>query len=90
MSQAENEKLKKGNLTIDLATQDDIESIANLEKDSISVNTLTIEDIQDALNNPNYETIKAEFNSELVGFLMLQFTDEASVVSIAVDKIIGI
>ena len=86
LSQAESEKIKRGDLIIDHASIEDLEDIARLERESIMVNTLTRSDIELSMLDSNYTTIKAVLNGSLVGFVILQFTDEASVVSIAVDK----
>lgn len=86
LSQAESEKLKRGNVVIAMADNCDIDAIEAIEQSSINVNALYHDDVVTGLNNYNYTTIKAVFNDEIVGFIMLQFTDEANVVSIAVKK----
>ena len=86
LSQAENEKLKRGNVQIIEAESQDIQQILDIEKSSISVNTLTEQDVQTALTDKNYKTFKVEFNGEIVGFVILQITDEVNILSIAVKK----
>ena len=86
LSQAESEKLKRGSLNITVASNDDTSSIAQLESENILVNTLSLADIGSMIKDQNYVTIKAELDNRIVGFLILQFTDEASVVSVAVDS----
>ena len=86
LSQAENEKLKKGKLEIVKANADDLNLILNLEKQNILVNTLAENDIDLSLNDVNYITYKALFNNEVVGFIIGQISDEINIVSIAVDK----
>lgn len=86
LSQAENEKLKKGEIKIEKAFEEDVDLILNLEKENILVNTLTKNDIVSALSNENYVTFKASFNDEVVGFVIGQISDEINIVSIAVNK----
>ena len=50
------------------------------------VNTLTFEDIKRAISDENYFIFKAVADDEIVGFVMLQKTDELNVESIAVKK----
>ncbi len=86
LSQAENETLKRANIEIFKATKTDIDAIFEIEKSSINVNSLSYDDIKRALIDDNYITIKAQLNNEIIGFMIVQITDEANVVSIAVKK----
>ena len=86
LSQAENEKLKRGEVDFVRAELADAEKIAEIEKANISVNTLSLRDIQQILDNENYVVNKVVFNNELVGFIILEVTDEANIFSIAVKK----
>ena len=86
LSQAENEKLKKGEVEILRAEPSDAEEISKIEQASISINTLSLRDIQQILDNENYVVNKVVFNSELVGFIILEITDETNIFSIAVKK----
>ncbi len=86
LSQAENEKLKKGIVEIVKANADDLNLISNLEKQNILVNTLAENDIYMALTDENHVTFKALFNNEVVGFIIGQISDEINIVSIAVNK----
>ena len=86
LSQAENEKLKRGNVEILDATIVDRDRILDIEKDSILNNPLTSQDVERALTDENYKTIKATFDGETVGFIILQITDEVNITSVAVDR----
>lgn len=86
LSQAENEKLKRGEVALLRAEPVDAEAIAEIEQASISVNTLSLRDIKQILDNENYVVNKVVFNDEIVGFIILELTDEANVYSIAVKK----
>lgn len=86
LSQAENEKFKKAEIEILPANELDVEEILKIEQNSITYNTLTKQDVMLAVNDTNYKTFKICLNSELVGFVILQITDEVNIVSIAVKK----
>lgn len=86
LSQAENEKLKKGEVEVLDATSKDLDKILQLEQQNILTNTLTKKDIKNSLESENYKTFKVCFNKETVGFVLTQITDEINIVSIAVDK----
>ncbi len=86
LSQAENEKLKRSEIKIELATEQDLTQIAELEKENILVNTMSENQIGNALNNENYAVFKAVVDNEIVGFIMLNMSDELNVDSIAVKK----
>lgn len=86
LSQAENEKLKKGEVEVLDATSEDLEEILRLEEQNILINTLKEEDVKIALTGKDYKTYKVTFDKEMVGFVLTQITDEINIVSIAVDK----
>ena len=56
------------------------------EKNNILVNTMSQEQIKLALNNENYIVLKALLNNQIVGFVMMQKSDELNIDSIAVNK----
>jgi len=86
LSQAENEKLKRSDVEIIKADREDLEKITALETNNILTNLMTKEQILSALTNENYFVYKAEVGGEVVGFIMLQKTDELNVDSVAVNK----
>ncbi len=86
LSQAENEKLKRSELIIEKASIVDCEEIYALENNNILVNTMTKSQIEIALNDDNYAFFKACVENEIVGFVMLQKSDEFNIDSIAVKK----
>lgn len=86
LSQAESEKLKSGKVEIMLATKQDVELIAEIEKESIINNTISKEEFENALKNENYKILVCKFNDEVVGFIYLQYTDEICIMSVAVKK----
>ncbi len=84
LSQAENEKLKKGNIFIERANKLDIDKISVIEREAIQTNHLSNEDITNAISSKDYVTFVSKFNDEIVGYIMLQRTDEVNIESIAV------
>ena len=86
LSQAENEKYKRAEILVEEASAQDCQEILEIEQSSISVNTLSKQDIETALCDKNYKTFKVLFNKEIAGFVILQITDEANVLSVAVKK----
>ena len=86
LSQAENEKLKRSEVKIEKATDKDIRDIAELEKNNILVNSMSEKQIETALKDENYIVLKAVIDGEVVGFIMLNKSDELNIDSIAVKK----
>ncbi len=86
LSQAESEKLKRSEVKIGVATIEDLKQIAQLEKENILTNTMNETQIKECLDNENYTCFKAVVDGAIVGFVMLNKTDELNIDSIAVDK----
>ena len=86
LSQAENEKLKNGVVEIVEASEKDIDKVLKIETESMQTNALTKQDFERALNNENYKLFICKFNGEVVGFVLLQITDELCVMGVAVEK----
>ncbi len=86
LSQAENEKLKRGMISIVEASVEDVSNIKAIEEKSIKTNHLTQNDIKNAIIDDNYAVFVAKFNDEIVGYEVLNLTDELNVESIAVDS----
>ena len=86
LSQAESEKLKRSEILIEVATVDDLNEIATIEKENILTNTMNKNQIQECLNGENYACFKAVFDNEVVGFVMLNKSDELNIDSVAVKK----
>lgn len=86
LSQAENEKLKKGEIKFEIANIEQADVITALEKENISYNTLNRQQIEFALNDKNNQIIVAKFNNQIVGFVLMEITDEVNISSIVVNK----
>ena len=86
LSQAESEKLKRADVKIEVAKIKDLKQIAKLEKENILVNTMSESQIEECLKNENYICFKALVDGEMVGFIMLNKSDELNVDSIVVNK----
>ena len=86
LSQAENEKLKRQNLELGEPKIEDLHAVAKIEKESIDYNPLKYNDFLDMFNNENYKFMLAKLDNEIVGFILIQITDEINITSIAVKK----
>lgn len=86
LSQAESEKLKRGEINVDVASLEDLDEILALEKESILNNPLNKNDIVTALSVEIYKTFKITHNKDFAGFVITQITDEVNIDSIAVKK----
>ena len=86
LSQAENEKLKRSEVKIEVATNENLKDVVELECENILVNTMNEEQIKFALNNENYTVFNAVLDNEIVGFIMLSISDELNIDSVAVKK----
>ena len=86
LSQAEREKLKRGQLKIKSATKKDLNLISQIENSNILTNIISEQEIVEMHKNKSYKIFVAVFNDEIVGFVILQITDEINIVSIAVKK----
>lgn len=86
LSQAENEKLKRSEVEIKLATVQDLEEIKEIEQNSIHSNHLTDEDLKKAIGDENYQTYVAKIDNVIAGYIILQISDEINILSVAVKK----
>ena len=86
LSQAENEKLKKANITIRSAESGDLDRIETLEKENIMNNPISREDLEKMINNDNYHSFVVSLDSVIVGFIILEITDEVNIMSVVVDQ----
>lgn len=86
LSQAENEKIKRNEIVIKKAILKDLKDIVSLEQNNIKTNTMTENQIKQAVKDCNYYLYKAEVENEIVGFIMLQKSDELNIDSIVVKK----
>ncbi len=85
LSQAEREKLKHGVIGIEQAKKEDLEKIVKIQKNSIKTNLFSKNLIENQLKNENSLIYVSKFNDEIVGYIILNLTDELNVESIAVD-----
>ena len=86
LSQAENEKLKNGKVEICLAQAEDVDIVSQIENDSMQTNALDKQVFVNSITDKNYRLYVCKFNEEIVGFILLQITDEICVMGVAVKK----
>ena len=64
----------------------DLIKISKIETESILTNTISSDEIAKMFASKNYKFFSAFLNENLVGYIILQLTDEINIVSIAVEK----
>ena len=84
LSQAENEKNKRVELRIKDATKEDLAAVAQIEKDSINTNPISAEQFEQSYLSDINKIFVAKIEDEIIGFMLLQKTDEVNIDSIAV------
>ena len=73
-------------ITIQPMTKEDIDMVANLEKDTFS-SPWSYENLQESLNRDNYYFLVAKEDSMVVGYIgMYAILDEGDITNIAVNK----
>lgn len=86
LSQAEKEKFKHATIKIKSTTKKDLSKISKIETKNILTNTISSDEIAKMFASKNYKFYSAFLNENLVGYIILQLTDEINIVSIAVEK----
>lgn len=86
LSQAENEKLKRGEIKVLEATKNDLKTISKLESENISSNPISFDILNNSIKDKNHKIYIVKFNEEIVGFILLEKTDEINIESVVVDK----
>lgn len=85
LSQAEREEIKHSSITIQSADMKDIDFIFNIESKNISTNKISKQDFEHYLASVNHKIYTAKINDEIVGFILLEITDEINIFTVAVD-----
>lgn len=86
LSQAENEKNKREELKISFATSEDLAVVAKIEKDNILSNQISESQFKKIYSSDINKIFVARIQDEVVGFILLQKTDEINIDSVAVKK----
>lgn len=91
LSQAESEKIKRANLSFEEFSNSNLEYIIKIDADNFSLETngeapWDTNYFSSLIANPNYKTITIKLDEKLVGFAVLEITDEINISRIAVDK----
>lgn len=86
LSQAESEKLKRADVEICEVEENELETIAKIESDSLSVNVIGLNEFKKLFANINYKIFSVKLNAEVVGFVLLELTNEVNIVTIAIKK----
>lgn len=86
LSQAEREEIKRSEISIEKATISDLDTIAEIEEKNISTNKISKEDLLHYLNSQNHIVYLAKLNEKIVGFILLEITDEVNIFTVAVEQ----
>lgn len=86
LSQAENEKIKRAEIQIEETNIADVEKIAEIESDSIKINTINKAGFERMIKDENYKIFSIKLEGEIVGFIALEFTDEVNIYTLAIKK----
>lgn len=86
LSQAESEKFKRAYIEICEVKEEELGEISQIEKDSLNVNVIDLNEFKRMFTNENYKIYSIKLNYEIVGFIILELTDEINIVSIAIKK----
>ena len=85
LSQAENEKLKKGEVKVEVL-QNDFDDVYDIQKDNIFTNPMNKDCFKNACFNEFSKVFLVKFNDEIAGYVLVEATDELCIESIAVKK----
>ena len=86
LSQAEKDKLNRLKTEIVQAKTSDVETIYNIQSKAISTNIISAADIKSMLADGNHKAYLIKADEQVAGYLIAEFTDEANIVSAAIDK----
>ena len=86
LSQAEREEIKHSTISIDCVSSNDLDTIAKIEEKSLSFNKISKQDFNHFIESENHKIFVAKINNVVVGFILLEITDEINIYTVAVDK----
>ena len=86
LSQAEREEIKHSTISIDCVSSNDMDTIAKIEEESLSFNRISKQDFDHFIESENHKIFVAKINNIVVGFILLEITDEINIYTVAVDK----
>lgn len=86
LSQAEREEIKNCTISFDSAKIEDLDRIAKIENESIMTNKISKEDFAHYIDSEDHKVFVAKINDSVIGFILLEITDEINIYSVAVDE----
>ncbi len=86
LSQAESEKIKRGNFEIREAEVQDLIAVNKLEQGTNLPNKMAESDFENSILSKNHKLFVALLDGVVVGFVMLELTDEANIENLVVEK----
>lgn len=86
LSQAESEKIKRGNFEIREAEVQDLIAVNKLEQSTNLPNKMAESDFENSILSKNHKLFVALLDGVVVGFVMLELTDEINIENLVVEK----
>lgn len=86
LSQAESEKIKRGKLEIREADVQDLIAVDAIENSTVLPNKMSEKDFQNSILSKNHKLFVAELEGKIVGFVMIEITDEINIENVVVEK----
>lgn len=86
LSQAESEKIKRSNFEIREAEVQDLIAVNKLEQNTNLPNKMAEKDFEDSILSKNHKLFVALLDDVVVGFVMLELTDEINIENLVVEK----
>lgn len=86
LSQAESEKIKRGKLEIREADVQDLIEVDAIENSTSLPNKMSEKDFQNSILSKNHKLFVAVLEDKIVGFVMVEITDEINIENVVVEK----
>lgn len=86
LSQAESEKIKRGKLEIREADVQDLIEVDAIENSTSLPNKMSEKDFQNSILSKNHKLFVAVLEGKIVGFVMVEITDEINIENVVVEK----
>lgn len=86
LSQAESEKIKRGKLEIREADVQDLIEVDAIENSTSLPNKISEKDFQNSILSKNHKLFVAVLEGKIVGFVMVEITDEINIENVVVEK----
>ena len=86
LSQGESEKIKRATLEIKEAEVQDLIEVCKIEQETNLPNKMNKSDFKSSILNPNHRLFVACLDKKIIGFMVVEMTDELNIENIVVKK----